>query len=246
MSKGKYVLILGAKSDVGEALAYAFAKNGYHIFLAARGSEMLVPTISDLEIRHHIQAKAFEFDAVDFASHLQFYTQLPQSPDVVINVFGMLGSQEKAQQDFDHAHAIIDANYTGCISILNIVANDMERREAGTIIGISSVAGERGRKSNYIYGSAKAAFSTYLEGMRHRLYTKGVHVMTVKPGFMRTQMTAGLVLPKPVTADPDQVAKWIFKAYLQKRNTLYTMTIWRWIMLLIKMIPDRIFYKTNL
>ncbi len=240
------MLILGAKSDVGEAIAYTFAKNKYNIFLAARQAEVLEPTVKDLEIRYSVKAQYLEFDALDFEHHAQFYAELPVRPDIVVNVFGLLGSQEQAQQDFHHAHTIIDVNYTGGVSILNIVANDMESRGGGTIIGISSVAGERGRKSNYIYGSAKAAFSTYLEGLRHRLYGKGVHVMTVKPGFIRTQMTAGLPLPTPVTAEPQQVATWIYNAYVKKKNTIYTMPLWRWIMLLIRMIPDKIFYKTNL
>lgn len=246
MPNEKYVLILGAKSDVGEAIAYTFAANGYNILLAARQSEVLVPTVQDLQIRHHIQAYNIEFDARNYESHEDFYKNLPAKPLVVVNVFGWLGNQEEAQHNFTLAHAIIDINFTGAVSILNIVANDMEKRGEGTIIGISSVAGERGRKSNYLYGAAKAGFSTYLEGLRHRLYTKNVHVMTVKPGFMRTQMTEGLPLPKPLTAEPTQVAQWIYKAYRKQKDTIYTMPIWRWIMLVIKLVPNKIFYKTNL
>lgn len=186
-----------------------------------------------------------EFDALNYGTHSDFYHQLKQKPDIVVSVFGILGQQSEAEINFEHAHRIIDSNFTGQVSILNIVANDFEKSKHGTIIGISSVAGERGRKSNYIYGASKAAFSTYLDGMRHRLYGSNVHVMTVKPGFVRTQMTAGLPLPKPVTAEPNQVANFIYKGILKKKNTIYTFPIWRWIMLLIKNIADLRFHKTN-
>ncbi len=245
MKKG-YVLVLGAKSDIAEAIAYKFAQQGYNIYLAARNCELLIPTAKDLEIKHNILTEVIEFDALNYSTHSDFYHQLNQKPSIVVSVFGILGQQSEAEINFEHAHRIIDSNFTGQVSILNIVANDFEKSKQGTIIGISSVAGERGRKSNYIYGASKAAFSTYLDGMRHRLYGSNVHVMTVKPGFVRTQMTAGLPLPKPVTAEPAQVANYIYNGFLKKKNTIYTFPIWRWIMLLIKNIPDFIFHKTNL
>ena len=237
---------MGAKSDMAEALAYRFAKAGYNIYLAARNHQTLAPLASDIQIRHGVEAWPLEFDALDYKSHSHFYASLSHRPQVVINVFGLLGEQQKAQQDFDHAHLIIDSNYTGCVSILNIIANDYEQAGNGSIIGISSVAGLRGRKSNYIYGSAKAAFTTYLEGLRHRLFLKNVHVMTVLPGFVATQMTAGMPLPKPLTAQPTQVAEWIYKGYTKRKQVIYTMPLWRWIMLLIRNIPGFIFYKSNL
>ncbi|RMF02661.1 MAG: SDR family oxidoreductase [Chloroflexi bacterium] len=241
-----HVLILGAASDMAQALAYKFAAEGFDITLAARNSGRLADVAPDLEIRHGISAGVAEFDALGFAGHADFYTNLPHPPDVVICVFGYLGTQETAQSNFAEAKKIIDTNYTGAVSILNIVANDFEQRGSGTIIGISSVAGDRGRQSNYLYGSAKAAFTAYLSGLRNRLAKKNVHVLTVKPGFVRTKMTAGMPLPGPVTAKPSRVAADVFAAFQKQRNVVYTMRIWQLIMLLIRHIPEPIFKRLNL
>ena len=129
---------------------------------------------------------------------------------------------------------------------METIAADFEQRNEGTICGISSVAGERGRKSNYLYGSAKAGFSEYLSGLRNRLAKSNVHVVTVKPGFIDTKMTEGMPLPAPLTAQPEQVAKDIFKACMKKKNVIYTLWMWRWIMAIIRNIPEPIFKKLDL
>ena len=242
----KNVLILGATSDIARALAYKYASQGYSITLAARQAERLAETTNDIEIRHSTTAQAAEFDALDYGNHATFYAALEPKPDVVICVFGYLGSQETAQADFSQAHQIIDTNYTGAVSILEVVAAGFEQRKQGTIIGIGSVAGDRGRQSNYIYGSAKAAFAAYLSGLRNRMAKSNVHVLTVKPGFVRTKMTADLPLPAPVTAKPEQVAQDIFKAHHKGSNQLYTLWMWRYIMLLIRNIPEGIFKRLSL
>jgi short-subunit dehydrogenase len=240
------VLILGANSDVAQALAYKFASARCNIFLAARDTTRLTPVTSDLKIRYGVDAQVIQFDALRYDSHPEFYRGLPARPDVVICVFGYLGSQQTAQSDFNEAERIINTNYTGAVSILNIAANDFEARRAGTIIGISSVAGDRGRQSNYIYGSAKAALTAYLSGLRNRLAKSNVHVITVKPGFIRTKMTAGMPLPGPVTAQPGQVASDIFTAFQKGTNQIYTLWMWRFIMLIIRHIPEPIFKRLKL
>jgi hypothetical protein len=164
----------------------------------------------------------------------------------VISAIGYLGDQEKAQNDFRESNQIINTNYTGIVSLINIIANDFERRGSGFIVGISSVAGDRGRKSNYLYGSAKAAFTTYLSGLRNRLFKANVHVLTVKPGFVNTQMTAKMDLPKKLTAQPEDVAKSIFDAQNSNKDLLYTKWTWKWIMMLIKIIPEFKYKKINL
>ena len=242
----KHVLILGATSDIAQALAHKFAAHGLQPILAARRSERLQPVATDLEIRYQVKVKIVDFDALDFASHAAFYNALPAKPDVVLCVFGYLAKQEIAQQDFSEAHQMIEANYTGAVSILEIVAGDFEQRKSGAIIGVSSVAGDRGRQSNYIYGSAKAAFSTYLAGLRNRLAKSNVQVLTVKPGFVRTKMTAGLPLPGPVTAEPDQVANDVFRAYQKNKNEVYSLWVWRYLMLIIRHIPEPIFKRLSL
>lgn len=241
-----HILIIGAKSDIARALGQEYAKHGYDLYLAARNSEALAGDIKDIQIRHQVQALSFEFDIRSFESHHSFYENLSPKPVGVITVVGYLGEQKNAESDFHETEKIITTNYTGCVSLLNIVANDMEKRGEGFIVGISSVAGDRGRKSNYLYGSAKAAFSVYLSGLRNRLSGSGVHVMTVKPGFVNTKMTKDMNLPKILTADPANVAADIYKAQQKNLNVIYTKWYWRFIMLFIRYIPESIFKKLSL
>lgn len=240
------ILILGTTSEIGKAIAYEFARHGFDLILAGRRTERLTPLQADLQIKHQIGVTLAEFDALDFSSHAAFYENLSKKPTVVACVFGYLGVQETAQDDFAEAQKIINSNYTGAVSVLSVIVNDFEQKKAGTIIAISSVAGERGRQSNYFYGSAKAAFSVFADGLRNRLFKANVHVITVKPGFVRTKMTEGLTLPPFITAEPAQVGKAIYKAYLKKTNTLYTLWMWKYIMLIIKAIPEFIFKKLKL
>jgi short-subunit dehydrogenase len=186
------------------------------------------------------------FDALDFNSHQVFYESLSEKPDIVICVFGLLGDQRVAESDWAASLQIIHSNYTGAVSILNIVANDFARRRKGTIVGISSVAGERGRQSNYLYGSAKAGFTAYLSGLRNRLFAHGVHVITVKPGFVKTKMIEGLKTPGPLTASPKSVAQKISKAIIQKKDTVYVLPIWALVMMVIRSIPEAIFKRLKL
>ena len=161
---------------------------------------------NDIKTRFQNEVICLDFDVLDFVSNKNFYDLLSFKPVGVISAIGYLGNQREAQTDFSETQKIIDTNYTGLTSILNIVANDFKKNKNGFIIGISSVAGDRGRQSNFIYGSAKAAFSTYLSGLRNKLYGYNVKVMTVKPGYVYTKMTKGLNLPSLLTAYPNEVA----------------------------------------
>ena len=240
------VLILGATSDMAVAIARQLAHEGYAITLAARNTERLEALEGDLRVRYKITVSSVPFDALNFASHQAFYNTLPEKPDIVICVFGLLGDQSAAQQDWQHAQLIIDSNFTGAASILNVVANDFERRKKGIIIGVSSVAGDRGRQSNYFYGSAKAGFTAYLSGLRNRMYHHGVHVVTVKPGFVKTKMIENLATPGPLTASPKKVAEKISRAIKRKSNTVYVLPIWSLIMFVIRAIPEGIFKRLKL
>ena len=240
------VLLLGAASDMSVAIARKFAKEGYNLQLAARNVQRLKPMQSDLSIRHQASCDLIEFDALNFQSHASFFQNLFPKPDVVIAVFGYLGENESARQDWKEAEKIIHSNYTGALSILNIVGNYFLEHKKGTIVGISSVAGERGRQSNYIYGSAKAGFTEYLSGLRNRLYPAGVHVVTVKPGFVYTRMTENIKLSPLLTAKPEDVADAVYSAVKNKTNVIYVKWFWRWIMLIIKSIPEFIFKKLKL
>lgn len=240
------VLILGAASDMAVAIANRFAAAGYQLQLAARQPERLKPLQSDLQIRFNCLSSLHEFDAGDVASHVSFFHQLPTTPDVVITVFGYMTENEIAIDNWTEAEKTITVNYTGAVSILNIVSRQFSAKKSGVIVGISSVAGERGRQSNYIYGSAKAGFTAFLSGLRNRLIQDNVHVVTVKPGFVYTRMTESMKLPALLTATPAQIADGVYTAVVNKKDVVYIKWMWRWIMLIIKMIPEFIFKKLKL
>ena len=240
------VLILGAASDMAVAVARKFASEGYSVTLAARNVEKLKAIEADLRVRYKGNVYSVAFDALDFDGHEKFYQALPDKPDVVVCVFGLLGDQQEAQRSWKACEEILFSNYVGAVSILNVVANEFEKRRRGTIVGISSVAGDRGRQSNYFYGSAKAGFTAYLSVMRNRLFHSGVHVVTVKPGFVKTKMIENIKTPGPITAQPRTVAGHIFKAVKKKKHTIYVLPIWALIMLVIRTIPEGIFKKLRL
>ncbi|UZS00133.1 SDR family oxidoreductase [Chondrinema litorale] len=240
------VLILGATSDMAVAIARKFAAEKYNIQLAGRNPDKLTPLKNDLESRFGVIAETFTFDACDSNSHQNFYSNIPNKPNIVICVFGYMVDESIANDNWKEAEKMIITNFTGAASILNIISNDFEKKKEGTIIGISSVAGERGRKSKLFYGSTKAGFSTFLAGLRNRATKNNVHVMSVKPGFVYTKMTEDLDLPPLLTAQPQEVASAIFRGLKKKKNTVYVKWIWRWIMLIIKLIPEPLFKKMNL
>jgi len=241
-----YILIIGAKSDIAKATAKEYAKHGYDLYLAARNASELEAFANNINVQFERDVKCVELDILDYASHEAFYEDLEEKPLGVISVVGYLGDQLKAQSDFSEAQKILDTNYTGVMSLINIIANNFEKRKSGFIIGISSVAGDRGRKFNYIYGSSKAALTAYLSGLRNRLYDANVHVLTVKPGFVATKMTEGMDLPEKLTAQPGEVARNIYKTQQKGKNILYTKWMWRWIMLIIKYIPEFMFKKMSI
>jgi decaprenylphospho-beta-D-erythro-pentofuranosid-2-ulose 2-reductase len=240
------VLILGATSDIGFAIARKFASEKYNVQLAARNTNLLQPFQSDLQIRYGVQCSLHSFNALDFNSHADFYHTLIPRPVVTVYVIGYMNDNEKVITDWDESLRTINTNYTGAVSILNIIASDYASHKSGTIVGISSVAGNRGRQSNYIYGSAKAAFTAYLSGLRNKLYHDNVHVMTVLPGFVYTKMTEHLTLPPLLTANPENVADAIYNGVRTKRDVLYVKWFWKWIMRIITTIPESIFKKKKL
>ena len=241
-----HMLILGANSDVGYASAKVFAeRQRVHLYLASRDMENLQARIQDLNIRYGVEAEGFYFDAVAYQEHPRFYQKLLPKPDIVLVAFGYLGDQRKGQADFAEAQRIIETNFLGTVSILEKVASDFEARGKGTIIGISSVAGERGRQSNYLYGAAKGAVTVYLSGLRHRLSRKGVKVITILPGFIRSKMTEHMALPEILTANPQGVAEQIHQAWLNGRDVVYVKWYWRWIMMLVRLLPEKLFKQLN-
>ena len=244
--KSKTLLVIGAKSDIGIAIAHKFAKEGHNIQLASRDSHTLKDDCSVINIRYGVDASFYEFDALDSNSHKKLTLSLKKMPDIAIYVIGSLGNQKKDENEIKQSIEIIRTNYEGLVSIFGHLANLFKIRGSGTLIGISSVAGDRGRASNYIYGSSKAGVSAFLSGLRNRLYPFGIHVLTVKPGFVQTKMTSHINLPKKLTTNPEKVANSIYYAYKSRKNIIYVMPIWKYIMLFIKLIPESFFKKMKL
>ena len=240
------VLILGATSYMGRALAKKFASKGFDLQLAARNIDDLTPLQSDLSIRYGIHCTLHSFDAHLIDSHNSFWSNLPTTPSISIVAFGYMDDNQKAIHSKESFLNTVTVNYTGAISILNIISRTYKERATGIIVGISSVAGDRGRGSNFIYRSAKAGFTAYLSGLRNEVFQYGVHVMTVLPGFVYTRMTEELKLPGLLTATPDEVAESIYNAIEKRKNVLYIKWMWKWIMLIIRNIPETIFKKLKL
>jgi short-subunit dehydrogenase len=236
------ILILGATSAIARHVAAIFARRGHALFLAGRNTAEVDRLVADLRLRFGVDVAGGEFDAEDYASHAEFLRSvLEQMGQLhgVVAAFGYLGEQERAARDFTECQRIIARNFTGAVSILNLCADYLEQRRAGFIIGIASVAGDLGRQSNYLYGSAKAAFSVYLQGLRNRLFFADVHVLTVKPGFVDTPMTFGL--PRLfLVASPEAIAEGIVGALQRGSEVVYLPWFWRWVMLILKLIPDQV------
>ncbi len=245
MSNGA-VLVLAARSDIGLAVAHKFAALGHPIQLAARNVGSLEPAQNDLQLRHQVQVSLHEFDVLDLAQHADFVNDLPELPTIAVCAVGVLGTQAEDEQDTVAAAQVMRANFEGPASILAVLANQFENRGHGVLVGISSVAGERGRASNYIYGAAKAGFTAYLSGLRNRLAAKGIHVVTILPGFVDTKMTDGLDLPPKLTAQPSEVADAIETAVRKKRNVVYVKPIWAIVMTVIRCIPEAVFKKMSI
>lgn len=250
-TKTENVLVLGAGSGIAKALCHVLAARGCALVLAGRRTEELERQAEDLRIRHQTDVHVESFDASDFESHADFYArcrdQFDGQVDGVVLCHGYMVPQDRTQTDFDEARRTIDVNFTSAVSILGIVANDFEARRAGWIAAISSVAGDRGRQSNYTYGAAKAALSTWLQGLRNRLHRHGVVVLTIKPGFVDTPMTHGLLNPRsPLVATPERVARDIDSAIRRRSSVLYTPWFWRGIMTIITAIPEMVFKRLKL
>lgn len=240
------VLILGATSGIAQAVARSFAEAGHPIQLAARNVTRLEDDAADLRTRFGAQVTLHEFDALTLDEHDTFVKGLPELPDVAVCAVGAMGTQEGSEADPLAAAHVMRSNFEGPASIMAHLGNAMEARGSGTLVGISSVAGDRGRASNYIYGSAKAGFTAFLSGLRNRLAKKGVHVVTVLPGFVKTAMLDGMDTPGPLTAEPKEVGDAILKAVRKQTNILYTRPIWRIVMAVIRNIPEPVFKKTSL
>lgn len=240
------VLILGARSDIARALARRYVAEGCAVILGARDAARLAPDVADLEVRGGSDVAAVEFDVLADDPDA-FFARLGRVPGTVVMVAGLLGDQAESADRDAAADRVMATNYSGPARYLLAASRAMRAAgQGGCLIGISSVAGDRGRGSNYIYGSAKAGFTALLSGMRNSLLADNIAVMTVKPGFVRTAMTEGMKLPPALTASADGVADAILAAQRRGRDVVYVKPVWRLIMAIIRAVPERVFKRLSL
>lgn len=245
----KTVLIVGATSAIAAACARLWAQEGRTFFLVARDAEKLAATAADLTARGAARAETFVLDVNDAQRHAEMLAAAAQTLgqiDFVLVAHGTLPDQAACEAEAAVAAKEFATNATSTIALLTSIANVLARQGKGVLGVISSVAGDRGRASNYLYGSAKAAVSVFCDGLRGRLLNNGVHVLLIKPGFVATPMTEGLSLPGALVAAPERVAADIVRAFIKRRNTLYTPWFWAPIMLIIRHIPTAIFKRLKI
>lgn len=241
------ILIIGATSAIAEATARLYATEGHAFFLVARSAAKLQTLAQDLTVRGASQADFMAMDANDFDQHqamLNQATEALQGLNMVIVAHGILSDQKAGQADYATFERDFNTNFLSAASMLTQLGNQFEQQGFGTIVVISSVAGDRGRRSNYVYGTAKAALSTFAQGLRSRLSVAGVDVITIKPGFVATPMTAHLK-QGPLFAEPEAIAHGIHKAVERKKEVVYLPWFWFIIMTIVKHIPEPIFKRLN-
>ena len=241
------MIILGSTSEVAQAFVEKVLTAGEKfpkIYLVTSSRETTERFAQHIDVKFLQPSEIIELDLTQEINYSVFENV---DSDLLFCATGYLGlGTEEGLYDDKNTEKIIDINYAKLVPVINYFAKKMESKRSGNIIALSSVAGDRGRQSNFIYGSAKAAFTAYLSGLRNYLFSKKVHVMTVKPGFMETKKTEGLPLNPKLTATPKQAAECIYKAYKKQKNIVYVLPIWRLIMLIIIHIPEFIFKKLKL
>jgi len=240
------IVILGATSPIARILAARFAAGGARLYLGARDTEEASRIASDLAIRTGATAFAGSFEATDFAAHQGMLDRAVAELgglDGVVVCFGTLANEEVAQTDSHETLASLHQNFTAAAAMMTLAARRLEQQGAGFIIVIGSVAGDRGRARNYVYGAAKAAVTTYASGLGHRLRGTGVTVVTVKPGPVDTPMTAGRTVRSGMLADVDAVGARIYQALERRERVVYVPGKWRWIMAILRSLPIRLFER---
>jgi short-subunit dehydrogenase len=242
------VLIVGATSAIAEALARRLAARGDALLLAGRDCARLAAIADDLRVRGAPVVQIATLDVARLDDHPRFVEAAWQTLgpfDVVVVAHGTLPDQRACEASVAQTVAEMGTNFVGTVSLLTLIANRMQAQGSGTIAVITSVAGDRGRQSNYVYGAAKGGVTRFLQGLRHRLHAFGVQVVDIRPGFVDTPMTASF--PKgPLWATPARVAQDIERALDRGVAELYTPWFWRWIMLVVRMLPMSIFHRTKL
>ena len=238
-------LIVGAASAIAESVARLLAAQGMALYLTGRDADRLKPIAEDLQVRGASQVVIEALDVIDNAALDGLVTRVAQTlGDLNTFIFaaGLLPDQHRVDEDANLLRETMEVNALSAMVVLNQAAAFFERQGHGQIIAIGSVAGDRGRAANYAYGAAKGALEIFLSGLRQRLHASGVKVLLVKPGFVDTPMTAAFT-KGPLWASPERVAQDIVRAMQKGRSVIYTPWYWRWIMLIIRHIPERLFMR---
>jgi len=238
---GKNVLILGANSDVAKEAIQLYVKKGHLVIAASRSTEELHRFVEQRIPSFKTKVTILRFDAVDFGSHRAFYDELPDKPHIVVYAAGFQVVNEQALQDWEGSFRMMQVHYAGAVSILNLIAMDTSNTQLERIIGLSSLSGVRGRKSNFVYGSTKAAFTTYLAGLRQYLFTRNIVVNVIVAGYIRSKMTAHLDLPGSLLMEPAFIAKQIVQA--PKRFTIVPGFKWKIIYNVLRVLPEGLVAK---
>ena len=241
------IVIVGASSAMAKEVARAYCKSESRYFLVGRNNKTLDPIRADLLARGASDVLTKPLAVDDYEGHIDLANEslkLLGKVDLLLIAHGALPNQSDIENDFKKVEELLSINYTSYISYLTAFSSIFEKQGSGTMAVFTSVAGDRGRKSNYVYGSFKAGVQTFLEGLRARMSRVGVSVLDIRPGFVDTPMTASIEKGF-LFVGPEKVAEDIVKAVRKKKSVLYTPFFWKYIMLIIKSIPKKIFNKLN-
>ncbi len=244
----KNILIIGATSAIACATARLYAACHHQFFLVGRNEEKIKLTKQDLLIRGAKKVESYCCDLTKMENHekILHHAELSLGTlDIVIIAHGVLPDQQQCEKNIDFMVQSFEVNQISTLCLLTLISERLKTQGHGTVAVLSSVAGERGRKINYVYGAAKSAVSIFLQGLRNRFHGTGIHFLTIHPGFICTPMTENFKKGR-LWKQPDEIAPDIVKAIAKKKDLLYTPWFWRYIMLIIKMIPEKFFKKMSI
>ena len=233
----KTVLVLGANSDVAKEAILLYLEKGYHVIAASRSTGDIASFMKARNVADQ-QLTICYFDATAFSGHAEFYAGLPAKPHIVVYAAGFQVTNEQALVDWEGSYRMINVHYAGALSILNLIITDKENVHLERIIGLSSLSGVRGRKSNFVYGSTKAAFTQYLAGLRQYLFSRKIIVNVIIAGYIRSKMTAGLDLPEYLLMEPSFIAQKIVNA--GNRFAIVPGAKWKIIYQVLKYMPEKL------